>query len=195
MTLKQRLTTAVAVTGAVALLLTGCAGGSGANSGSTGGEDATIRIGSLYEPVNLSNTTGGGQGVTEALTGNVYESLYKLTDDGDTEPLLATGYEVSEDGLTYTYTLRDDVAFHSGKALTSEDVKASVEAVLAPDSQSARKSSLEVIESIDTPDEHTVVFTLHERSISLPYLLSYVWIVNSEVDDIENETDGTGPYT
>lgn len=176
-----------------ALALAGCSSSGGGTPADSA--DATIRIGSLYEPVNLSNVAGGGQGVTEALTGNVYEGLYKLTDDGEVEPLLAEGSEVSEDGLTYTITLKDGVSFHSGKALTSADVKASIEAVTAEDSQSARKSAFEVISSIETPDDATVVFTLSERSISFLYNLSYVWIVNADATDLETAEDGTGPYT
>jgi peptide/nickel transport system substrate-binding protein len=188
--MKRSLAAAATVL-AAALALAGCSGG---GSSADTGDDATIAIGSLYEPQNLSNTQGGGQGVTEAFNGNVYEGLYKLTDDGDIEPLLAAGEEVSEDGLTYTITLRDDVTFHSGKALTSADVKASVEAVTAEDSQSARKSSFDVIADIQTPDEKTVVFTLAQRSISFLYNLSYVWIVNADADDLTQTEDGTGPY-
>lgn len=189
---KKHLLGAIGAIAVSAIALTGCAGGSAAQSG---GADATIRVGSLYEPVNLSNVAGGGQGVTEALTGNVYEGLFRLNDDGTTSPLLATDQQVSEDGLTYTFKIRDDVKFHSGKALTSADVKASLEAVLSPDSQSARKSSLSVIDQIATPDDHTVVFTLKQRSISFPYLLSYVWIVNADAKDLDKAEDGTGPYT
>lgn len=191
--MKRPLIAASAVV-AAALVLAGCAAGSDAG-GSDSGADATVYIGSLYEPQNLSNTQGGGQGVTEAFNGNVYEGLYTLTDDGDVEPLLAEGAEVSEDGLTYTITLRDDVTFHSGKALTSADVKASVEAVTAEDSQSARKSSFAVISDIATPDDTTVVFTLSERSISFLYNLSYIWIVNADAEDLTETEDGTGPYT
>lgn len=143
---KTPLFAALAIGLATALTLAGCAGG----SSSAGGSDATIAIGSLYEPVNLDNTAGGGQGVTEALNGNVYEGLFKLTDQGKVEPLLATKYTTSADGLTYTFTLRDGVKFHSGKPLTSADVKRSIERVTSDDSQSARKSQLEVIKSIDT---------------------------------------------
>jgi peptide/nickel transport system substrate-binding protein len=57
------------------------------------------------------------------------------------EPLLADSYAMSDDGLTYTFTLKPGVTFHSGKPLTSEDVKFSIERVFAPESQSARKSS------------------------------------------------------
>ncbi|MFG6503617.1 ABC transporter substrate-binding protein [Microbacterium sp. P05] len=184
---------ALSALAATALVLAGCAGGGADDAADS--DDATIAIGSLFEPQNLSNTQGGGQGVTEAFNGNVYEGLYKLTDDGDVEPLLAENADVSEDGLTYTITLQDDVTFHSGKALTSAVVKASVEAVTAPDSKSARKSSFAVISDIATPDDSTVVFTLSERSISFLYNLSYVWIVNAEAGDLTQTEDGTGPYT
>jgi len=177
---------------AATLTLAGCAADGGSSSESSAG--GTIEIGSLYEPQNLSNFKGGGQGVTEAFNGNVYEGLYKLTDDGSVEPLLAASDEVSDDGLTYTFTLQDGVTFHSGKELTSTDVKASIEAVLSDDSQSARKSSFGAISSIETPDDATVVVTLAERSISFIYNLSYIWIINADATDSETAEDGTGPY-
>ncbi|MET1044652.1 MAG: ABC transporter substrate-binding protein [Microbacteriaceae bacterium] len=179
---------------ATTLLLAGCASDADSSSSASAG-DSTIEIGSLYEPQNLSNFGGGGQGVTEAFNGNVYEGLFTLTDDGSVEPLLAASNTVSDDGLTYTFTLQDGVTFHSGKALSSADVKASIEAVLSDDSQSARKSSFGAITSIETPDEATVVVTLAERSISFIYNLSYIWIINSEATGLETTEDGTGPYT
>jgi peptide/nickel transport system substrate-binding protein len=183
----------VALSVAAAVALAGCAGGGGSSSAT--GDDATIAIGSLYEPQNLSNTGGGGQGVTEAFTGNVYEGLYRLTDDGEVEPVLAADSTVSDDGLTYTFTLKEGVTFHSGDPLTSADVKSSIEAVTAEDSQSARKSSFAVISDIATPDDQAVVITLSERSISFIYNLSYVWIVNDAAKDLKTTEDGTGPYT
>jgi peptide/nickel transport system substrate-binding protein len=157
--------------------------------------EAVIRVGSLYEPSNLSNVDAGGQGVTEAFNGNVYEGLFKLTDAGKIENLLASAYTKSSDGLVWTVTLREGVKFHSGKALTSADVKASFERVTAESSLAARKSSYRVIQSIATPDARTVVFTLASPSISFPYTLSYVWIVNADGRDLKSAEDGTGPYT
>ncbi|WP_434316751.1 ABC transporter substrate-binding protein [Leifsonia sp. P73] len=189
---KTPLLATIAIGIAASLALAGC---SGASSSSSGGTDASIAVGSLYEPVNLDNTAGGGQGVTEALNGNVYEGLFKLTDDGKVQPLLATKYTTSSDGLTYTFTLRDGVKFHSGKPLTSASVKSSIERVLAADSQSARKSQLAVISGIQTPDDKTVVISLKSRSISLPYNLSYVWIYGPGTTNYKTAEDGTGPYT
>ncbi|GLQ53327.1 ABC transporter substrate-binding protein [Devosia nitrariae] len=157
--------------------------------------DATIRIGSLYEPQNLDNTAGAGQGINEAFNGNVYEALFQLTDAGTVEPKLVEDYAVNDDGLTYTFTLREGVTFHSGDPLTAADVKHSIERVTAESSQSSRKRSLSNISSVEAPDDRTVVVTLSDRSISLPYNLSYVWIVNDAAANITAMEDGTGPYT
>ena len=156
--------------------------------------DATINIGSLYEPQNLDNTAGAGQGINEAFNGNVYEALFRLTDAGTVEPVLAKDTKVSDDGLTYTFTLQPGVTFHSGAPLTSKDVKFSIERVTAEASKSSRKNSLKSIASIETPDDATVVVKLASRSISLPYNLSYVWIANDEATDFQSKEDGTGPY-
>ncbi|MFI7027434.1 ABC transporter substrate-binding protein [Microbispora rosea] len=209
--MNSKTTSLIGAALVLALALAGCGSGSSGSagsgsagsSGSTSGAgataaydpDATVEIGSLYEPQNLDNTAGGGQGVTEAFNGNVYEGLFRLTDDGKVESLLAEDHTVSKDGLTYTFTLRSGVKFHSGKPLTSADVKYSIEKVIAPDSQSARKSSLEVIKSIETPDDSTVTVKLSGKSISLVYNLSYVWIVNSQAKSLTTTEDGTGPYT
>jgi peptide/nickel transport system substrate-binding protein len=184
----------IAVAAASALLLTACGEGGG-DSTPTDSASQIIDVGSVYEPQNLDNTAGGGQGVTEALNGNVYEGLYTLTDAGAVEPLLATAQTASEDGLTYTFTLADGVKFHSGKVLSSADVKASIERVTAETSKSARKSSLSVIAGIATPDDRTVTVTLSKPSISFVYNLSYVWIVNTAAGDLTTTADGTGPYT
>ena len=62
---------------------------------------------------------------------NMYETLTRY--DSETQevvPMLATSWESNEDGTTWTFTLLDDVTFHSGRAMTSEDVKASIERTL-----------------------------------------------------------------
>jgi len=189
---KRRIGVIAGIALTATLALAGCA--AGGSSSSATGTDATIEIGSVYEPQNLDNTAGGGQGVTEALSGNIYEGLFRLTDDGKVENLLAKDYTASADGLTYTFTLQSGVKFHSGAKLTSEDVKFSIEKVLSDKSQSARKSSLAPIASVATPDDSTVVITLSGRSISLPYNLSYVSIYNHAAKNFTKNEDGTGPY-
>jgi len=179
----------IALAAAVAVSMT-----LGGTSASAANSDATIDIGSLHEVQNLDNTANGGAGLTEAFNGNVYEGLFKLTDTGKVENLLAKTYRKSSDGLTYTFTLRDGVKFHSGKALTSADVKYSLEKVTAAASQSPQKGALSIITSIQTPNPKTVVVTLSSKSISFVYNLTYVWIVNSAIKDMTSTEDGTGPY-
>jgi len=181
-----------AVTAALAAAL--ALGVSGQALAAESDPDATINIGSLYEPQNLDNTAGAGQGINEAFNGNVYEALFRLTDAGTVEPVLAKETKVSDDGLTYTFTLQPGVTFHSGAPLTSKDVKFSIERVTAEASKSSRKNSLKSIAGIETPDDATVVVKLASRSISLPYNLSYVWIANDEAPDFQSKEDGTGPY-
>jgi len=181
----------VAAAGLVALLLAGVSSQAMAQAADAA---AIIQIGSLYEPQNLDNTAGAGQGINEAFNGNVYEALFQLADSGEVTPGLADSYTTSEDGLTYTFTLKSGVTFHSGDPLTAADVKYSIERVTAEASKSSRKKSLSTITGIETPDDQTVVITLSDRSISLPYNLSYVWIVNDAAADITATEDGTGPY-
>lgn len=198
--MKKPTVTRLASALAIAVVLSACSSPGGSSTAGPGSaapgtsSDATIQIGSLYEPQNLDNTGGGGQGVTEAFNGNVYEGLYRLTDAGKVEPLLADNYTISDDGVTYTFEIRQGVTFHSGKALTSEDVKTSIERVISDQSQSARKSSFEAIAAIEAPAPDTVVVTLAGPSISFIYNLAYVWIVNKDAADITATEDGTGPY-
>src|SRR3954447_525212 len=114
---------------------TGGAGGSGGSdvSGSTaantaattaGGSDATgtsastaasgrtsLVIGSTLAPPTLDITTGSGAAIPAALLYNVFETLVKIDEKGEYQPLLAEKYDVSDDGLTYTFHLQQGVTF------------------------------------------------------------------------------------
>jgi peptide/nickel transport system substrate-binding protein len=135
------------------------------------------------------------------------------------EPLLAEEVDVSDDGLTYTFTLREGVTFHNGHELTSEDVKFSLERVVDMAHPAGAWSLLAGIDSIETPDERTAIVTLGQpNSTFLPRLAYTVaTIVPSdgsypapsaaiEEEDaeeleqaaeefVQEELIGTGPYT
>jgi hypothetical protein len=97
---KNKKLAVVAGVIAASLTLAGAPSAFAASSNS-----ATINIGSLYEPQNLSNLAGGGQGINEVFNGNVYEGLFKLNDNGKVDKLLASSYSLSKDRLTYTIKL------------------------------------------------------------------------------------------
>src|SRR5262249_7359022 len=82
---------------------------------------------------------------------------------------LANSWTISDDGLIYTFKLHDGVKFHDGSSLTSTDVKATFERIAKPPQGvvSLRKSTMQDIASIDTPDPTTVVFTLKNVNASM----------------------------
>lgn len=103
---------------------------------------------------------------------HIVEGLVAYRENGSVGPLLAETVETSEDGRTYTFTLRDGVKFHNGKPLTTAEVLWSWERYLDPATEWRCLSDLDgssglKIESIQAPDERTVVFTINEPSALL----------------------------
>lgn len=135
---------------------------------------------------------------------NVYSGLVKYqAGSTEVEPDLAESWEISDDGRTYTFHLRDNVQWHHGYGpFTAHDVKYSFERVLDPDEQSRYRSGMEIIESIEVVDDHTVRLVLKEPSA--PFLTTQLafrpgYIVNQRaVEELGEEFAlnpvGTGPY-
>lgn len=93
------------------------------------------------------------------LTALVYSGLMRALPDGSYTPDLASRYEISGDGTTYTFTLRPDAAFHDGTALTAYDVLFTVQLAQNPEIKSPRRADWEGV-AVSAPDEDTVVFKL-----------------------------------
>ena len=128
----------------------------------------------------------------------IYDTLMYINPDGteDPEPRIAESYEVSEDGTVYTFYLRDDVTFHDGTPLTSADVKFSLELYMASDYQS---SKVLMLESVETPDDYTVVCNL--ESAYSPFLTGVLTChiasqayYESDPDAFVTSPIGSGPY-
>ena len=90
---------------------------------------------------------------------NVYDPLVFPKSDGTIVPHVATAWEVSEDGLTYTFTIRDDIKFHSGNLLKASDVAYSVNRMLEI-GEGYAYLYVGVIEECTAPDDSTVVMKL-----------------------------------
>ena len=96
---------------------------------------------------------------------NIYNRLVKLDASKQVIPDLATDWDVSEDGLSITFHLRDDAHWHDGEKVTSEDVKYTFDTI--KDNASYYLSSrLQIVDSIETPDQYTVVFNLTQPDVS-----------------------------
>ncbi|TVR86666.1 MAG: glutathione ABC transporter substrate-binding protein [Trueperaceae bacterium] len=94
---------------------------------------------------------------------HMYETLFDLTPEGDIVPYLATGADLSSDGLTWTVTLREDVVFHDGTPMTAEVVKGSMDRFLDPDNAFTFRFLLSRVTSIDVVDDYTLTFTLSDQ--------------------------------
>lgn len=185
-----------------ALLLAGCSSSSPSGDGdaSAGEIDPTaiVNINPGNEPSNLDVRATSGAGLTQLMRYNVYETLVGIDENFEIYPLLASEYEVSEDGLTYTFTIRDGVKFHDGSDLDVEDVVASLEEVTAPESVVPGATRMTAVDTIEATDDSTVVITLSNRDINfLETLTTWAgYIVSSENEvDLKSEANGTGPYT
>ncbi|MCX5919337.1 MAG: ABC transporter substrate-binding protein, partial [Deltaproteobacteria bacterium] len=90
---------------------------------------------------------------------------------------LAESWTISADSKTYTFKIRKGVKFHDGSLLTSKDIKASYDRIVFPPTGivSARKAFYDVVEKIEAPDDHTVVFRLKRPSASFMISLASPW--------------------
>jgi peptide/nickel transport system substrate-binding protein len=128
----------------------------------------------------------------------VMEPLVAYDRDLGLVPRLATGWEVSDEGVTIRFALRPGVTFHHGKAFTAEDVRFTFESLLDPELGSPLRSQFAMIERIETPDDHTVVFHLRSPNAFLVSRAARVPIVPADMAMVPAVFSlrpyGTGPY-
>jgi peptide/nickel transport system substrate-binding protein len=122
---------------------------------------------------------------------NLYDGLMRWQDNPpQLEPWLAESYEISDDGLTYTFKLRQGAKFHDGSAIEASDVVYSIDRILGMQ-KGAYSLFNGVIEpgTTQAPDPHTVVFTLTNPSAIFLATVPEIHIVNTDLVKA-NEKDG-----
>lgn len=130
---------------------------------------------------------------TKEVMFNVFEGLVKPTSTGDLIPAIAEKYTVSEDRMTYTFTLRDGVKFHNGQPVEMQDVVYSIERCADDSEGEPLVPALSAVRSMETPDEKTLNITLDQpNSEFLSYLT--LAIVPADYDQQETAPVGTGPF-
>lgn len=152
----------------IAAITLGC---SGANDSSTSAPGHTLRTAFSADPGSLDpDVFYGGEGL--AITLSVYEGLVEYENSStEVAPALAEGYDVSDDGLVYTFRLRRDVAFHDGAEMTSHTWKENFERRSGVGAGPAYM--LADVASVETPEPLTLVVRLRQPvSAFLDYLAS-----------------------
>jgi peptide/nickel transport system substrate-binding protein len=126
----------------------------------------------------------------------IYEPLVNLDANLNIIPALAESWDFSDDATQLTFHLRQGVEFHDSTNFTAEDVVASYERILNEETGAAARANFLSIESIDTPDEYSVVFNLSEPDVPLLTAMTDInaAIISSENTDPSTETVGTGPF-
>ncbi|HET9016972.1 MAG TPA: peptide-binding protein [Thermomicrobiaceae bacterium] len=177
-------------------------------------EPAAKKGGQIIEASTSDAKTANPILSTDTTSGRIIRLMFNImvTPDPQTTspaPELASKWDISSDGLTYTFTLQSGVKWHDGQPLTSADVKFTYDTMLNPKSNSPRTSVLaDRIKSIATPDDTTAVFTL--KKPASPFLLSNMYgiipqHILSSVDPAQlaqnpfstgkkGVTVGTGPF-
>ena len=155
-------------------------------------------IGMQLEPPNLDPTGGAAAAIDEVVYANVFEGLTRFGADGSILPALAENWEISEDGLTYTFKLRTGVTFHDGSGFEAEDVKFSLDRARADDSTNAQKALFADIASVEVVDPTTVKVTLSQPNGS--FLFNMAWgdaviVAPETAADNAAKPVGTGPFT
>ena len=197
----MRSVRAVVVAMVVALLAVSCSGGGGGAgdaSGSTsstadGGQPrygGTLVVGTNADPgpLNPGITTSVP---THVVTGPMFNGLVGIDQELQPTPDLATSWQVSDDGLSATFTLADDVRWHDGQPFSSADVKFTFEQILLPFSARTKAALTPVLAGIDTPDDGTVVFRF---SRPYPAFLALIDKVNAPILP-RHLYEGTDPMT
>ena len=168
--------------------------------------EKVVTMGIYQEPENL-NTYIGVQTVITYVHKPFAEYLIDVNDKGEYFPVLAAEVPtvanggVSEDGLTITYKLKKGVKWSDGQPFTSADVKYTWEAIANPKNLVKSRSGYELIESVETPDDHTAVVKYKEYYA--PYLTRFAPVLPKHIlGKLDNMNDapynrmpvGTGPF-
>lgn len=189
-------------------LLAGCSGTTTptAQSAAAGSGSTTSTDGGMFNIALTAAFTGfdplrTNDSASTYVNAQIYETLYRINPETDEyEPLLAAEMpEYSEDGMTVTVKLRQNVVFQDGTPFNSEAVKYTFELIKDPDFGSARASIAGSIDSMECPDDYTIVFhLLYEDGVFTAKLAhtnsAIVSPTAQQNQDLMTQPCGTGPY-
>ena len=157
-----------------------------------------LRVGMQTDPVGLDPHVTNATASRNMLE-NTYETLVMFSESLEIVPGLASSWEASEDGLQWTFHLRE-ARWHDGTPVTAQDAKFSIERIKDPETASPRSGDFAVVQTVEAPDARTVVLTLSAPFAPLLSILaaSLNVIVPQHVveanGDLQNVVVGSGPF-
>ncbi|WP_068673367.1 ABC transporter substrate-binding protein [Oceanobacillus sp. Castelsardo] len=180
------------------LLLVACSNSEDSNETATDSksettnQDEVIKIAMSTEIDNLDPYISAATD-TQSMMDNVFDGLLDTDESGKLIAAIADSYDISDDGLTYTFTLKEGVTFHDGSELTAEDVLYSYKRLSGLNGEEALSSQFEKIEKIEAPSDHEVVITLKEKNSA--FLAANVRpILPADYEEQSTSPIGAGPF-
>jgi len=166
-----------------------------------------IRGGTFTEGVigtpRFVNPVLGTSDADKDLISLVYSGLMKKTTSGDLVTDIASEYEISEDGLSYTFIINSDAKFHDGKQVSSDDVIFTIEKIKDPITKSPKAVTWQGV-TVEKIDEQTVIFKLRQRfssfldNTTIGILPAHIWnkfsIEEFTLSEKNIKAIGSGPY-
>ncbi len=154
-------------------------------------------IGLQLEPPHLDPTSAAAGAIDQVLYANVFEGLTRFGPNGSVQPGLAASWTISDDGLSYTFQLREGVIFHDGTTFESSDVVFSLDRARAEDSTNAQKALFAGIEGVEALGDSSVRIDLAAPQGNFLFNLAWgdaVMVAPESIEDIKNLPIGTGAF-
>ncbi|MDO4311920.1 MAG: ABC transporter substrate-binding protein [Eubacteriales bacterium] len=203
--MRKAIVFAMSVLMAGSLILSGCSSKPD-SAGETADESKAVEGGTLIvraigDPMSFNPDLNADDYYYPAAQ-NMFHRLTKMDADKNIIPDLATDWEWSDDSLTLTFHLQDGVKWSDGEDVTSEDVKYTFETIKNVETSCPFNSNMSVVDSIDAPDDQTVVFHLNTPNVSLVSNLGWYGtfilpehVFNNGQSWAENEATTKAPVT
>jgi ABC-type dipeptide/oligopeptide/nickel transport system permease component/ABC-type transport system substrate-binding protein len=155
----------------------------------------SLVVGVQLEPPGLDPSVNPAAAIAEMLDGNVYENLVRFRADGGVSPGLAESWDISSDGLVYTFELRQGVLFQDGTAFDASTAKFSLERARGP--TNPQRQRIAAIESVEVLAPERLRIRLARRSGGLLEslaLAAFVMVAPSSAAGNALRPIGTGPF-
>lgn len=156
-----------------------------------------ITIGMVLEPPNLDPTAGAAAAIDEVVYSNLFEGLTRFNSSGAVIPGLAQSWDITEDGLEYTFHLATGVTFHDGSTFDANDAKFTLDRATAEDTTNAHANIFEGISSVEVIDAATLKVTLSQPDGLFLWQMAKgdaIMVAPESVEDIATNPIGTGPF-
>ncbi|SDC28538.1 glutathione transport system substrate-binding protein [Paenibacillus sp. UNCCL117] len=193
----------------IAIVAAGCGGKDNASAGkdnagrgeetkavSKNNKDIVVAINANFITLDPHNT-----GDTHSISGarTMYEGLMGFDENMNVVPMLAASHTISEDGLVYTFTLKENIKFHDGTDFNAEAVKANLDRIRDEKSNLRLRKSFAKVSNVAAPDAKTVVITLSEPYNAFLNKMAMALMVSPKAlkeqgDNIGKNPVGTGPF-